>query len=93
MDTTFGFFRDEVEGSTRTDTRVEDTSSAHEGATGDTFEDTSALLDGKGVHRPTKDDLVQDGYEHLPGNEFWETKTDENKVQDRDGGESFSWRT
>ena len=92
VDTIFGFLRDEVEGSTMTDTRVEDMSSAHECATGETVEDTSAQLDGKGVHRPIKDDLVQDGYEHRPGNENRETKTDENKVQDRDGGESFSWR-
>ena len=76
--------RGAVEESTMTVTRVEDMSSAHEGATGDTVEDTSKQLDEKGVHRPINDDLVQDGYEHLPENENWETKTDENEVQDRE---------
>ena len=74
-----------------TDTRVEDMSSAHRCATGDTVEDTSTQLDKKGVHRLRKDDLVQDGYAHLPEDENWETKTDENKVQDCNRGESFSW--
>ena len=79
--------RDAMEESTLTDIRAEDMSFAQERITRDTVEETSTQPDERGVHRPIKDGLVQDGREHLSEDENGEAKTDGNGEQDIDTSE------
>ena len=73
-----------MEESTLTDIRAEGMSFAQERVTRDTVEETSTQLDEKGVHRPIKDGLEQDGLEHLSEDEKDEEKLIETGIQDDD---------
>ena len=76
-----------MEESTLTDIRADDMSFVPERVARDTVEETSTQLDEKGVHRPIKDGLEQDGLEHLSEDEKDEAKTIENGIQDDDTSE------
>ena len=70
-----------------TDIRADDMSFVPERVARDTVEETYTQLDEKGVHRPIKDGLEQNGLEHLSEDEKDEEKLIETGILDDDTSE------